>query len=169
MHAADHAIRESVGLPLGIRPINVMPQFVVHYIDPLSFRIVLAPPFPIFWMHEVNGTVFVRLSRRLPPVQVFVPFDARPLETIEATQQRDGPSKFTFFVLTKETGEMSIDHAALVERGQDHPHSRILMTRKEIGKAGEDEVRVHCCIVIVDTGVRHVTEAIPDGQHQTLV
>jgi hypothetical protein len=74
-------------------------------------------------MHEVNRAVFVRFSRRLAPVQILIPLDARPLQAIERTHQGDGTPELGHLMVTEKTGQVLVNHATLSERRQNHPHS----------------------------------------------
>ncbi len=91
-----------IGLALCIRPVNIVAELMVYDVYPLSFRIVFPASFPILWVDQVNCSVFVRLPRRFPPVEILVPLDAWLFEAVKSTHQRHRSTECHDFVFVEE-------------------------------------------------------------------
>jgi hypothetical protein len=83
-----HFIGKSVRFPLCVCPINIVPKFVIHDVNPLPLRVVFPATLPILGMNQVNMAVLVGFASRFPPIQIFIPFNARLLKLVEFTHQR---------------------------------------------------------------------------------
>jgi hypothetical protein len=94
-------VGESIGLALGVSPVNVVTHLVVHHAYPLPFRVILAAPLPILRVDEVDGAVLVGLSCCSAPVEILVPLDPRTLQAVEFTHQRHPPPELQGFVTMK--------------------------------------------------------------------
>src|SRR5205823_11493005 len=75
-----------------------------------------------FRMHQVDAAVLQRLARGLAPIQIFVPFDARTADVVEAAQLRDRAAERTRRVHAEKSRELLVDHSAMAQRRQNHTH-----------------------------------------------
>ena len=80
-------------LAFGVRPEQVMREFVVDHLDPHPLRIIDAAALPVFRMDEVDPAVFEGFAGGFAPIDVFVPPDLRPAQMIIAAEIGDGAAK----------------------------------------------------------------------------
>jgi hypothetical protein len=72
-------------------------------------------------------------------------------------------------MFVEEEREVLINHPTLPHRGENHSHSVFLVFREKIRKSSKKDIRVECLIIVIDTRIRHMTEAIPHAEHQVLI
>jgi hypothetical protein len=94
---------KGICFPFRIDPVNVVTHFMIHYINPLPFRIILPAFFPVFRVDEVNCPIFVRFAGRFAPIKVFVPLDARTPQAVEPAHQRYRPLKGRKLIVGEKT------------------------------------------------------------------
>ena len=103
-----------------------MPHLMVDHRDPFSLAEIDPAALPVFGMNQVNPSVLKGLAGGFAPVEIFVPFDPRKLEIVEAAEFRDCFPERKRAAEAKEIRQIPVDHPALTQRRENHSQGRSL-------------------------------------------
>jgi hypothetical protein len=128
---SHHSKGKDFSLAFSIGPKYVMAELMVDGLHPHPLAFVDTPTFPVLRMHKVDATVLKRSSSGPAPVDVLVPFDPRPLDSIKTAKVRNSLPKRPRAIMVKVCRQFTVDFAALRDWGNEHSHRWILQQRSD--------------------------------------